>query len=312
MAAPAPGSPEKTSVSAVGARGERAPSPAARHDAQGGRIIYADVHRKARNGESYRITFTTDGVTFRHVDRFLDIPAVAGDKVFVDVLPLHHTDGAIELLKRGVEVYYLRRTTLISRKREELKLSSKTTRNDIRVLMSLEEKWFRRVTEDFLVMRRMIACYRSLLKSHQQLLNKSKALSENERGVLKPAVKAIEQQMETLAKQIAEEAGRRYPAYNVLVDVLGIAGNPPALEALAEVLLPEWRSWMRIRAYFGAYPRGRDRRFHKSKTGRQALERLTMSVKGRIKSADDLDEVLKKIWITMKTLKAQKAGSPPA
>jgi len=118
--------------------------------------------------------------------------------------------------------------------------------------------------------------------------------------------------METLAKQIAEEAGRRYPAYNVLVDVLGIAGNPPALEALAEVLLPEWRSWMRIRAYFGAYPRGRERRFHKSKTGRQALERLTMSVKGRIKSADDLDEVLKKIWITMKTLKAQKAGSPPA
>ena len=65
---------------------------------------YADVHKKAKNGEGFRITYTADGVTFRHVDGFLDIPAVAGDKVFVDVLPLHHTDGVIELLRHGVEV----------------------------------------------------------------------------------------------------------------------------------------------------------------------------------------------------------------
>jgi len=103
--------------------------------------------------------------------------------------------------------------------------------------MSLEEKWFRRVSENFLVMRRMIAGYRSLLKSHQQLLNKSKALSERERNMLKPAIKTIEEQMVTLAKQISEEAGKRYPAYSKLVDELGIRGKNSAMEALSELIV---------------------------------------------------------------------------
>ena len=124
--------------------------------------IYCDVHRRSKNGEGFRITFTTDGVTFRHVDSFLEIPAKAGDKVFVDVLPLNHTDGAIELLRRGVEVYYLRRPTLIAKRREGLKLS-KSAKSDIKALMSIDDKWFRRVFEGFLVMRRMIAGYRTLL-----------------------------------------------------------------------------------------------------------------------------------------------------
>jgi hypothetical protein len=54
----------------------------------------------------------------------------------------------------------------------------------IRALMKIEERWFRRVTEDFLVMRRMILAYRSLLKTHQQLLNKYRALSEASNKVL--------------------------------------------------------------------------------------------------------------------------------
>jgi hypothetical protein len=36
--------------------------------------FFCDVHRRARNGEGYRITFTADGVTFKHVDGFGDIP----------------------------------------------------------------------------------------------------------------------------------------------------------------------------------------------------------------------------------------------
>jgi hypothetical protein len=56
---------------------------------------------------------------------------------------------------------------------------------DIKTLMSIEERWFRGVTEGFLVSRRMILAYRSLLKTHQQLLNKYKALSEAEREVLR-------------------------------------------------------------------------------------------------------------------------------
>jgi hypothetical protein len=119
------------------------------------------------------------------------MPAGPGDQVLVDTLPVQHTDGAIELMRRGVEVYYLRRLTLIEKMRREHKLP-KTARGDIKALMSVEERWFRRITGDFLVMRRMILAYRSLLRSHQQLLNKYRALSEVEKVVLKPAISSIE------------------------------------------------------------------------------------------------------------------------
>jgi hypothetical protein len=33
--------------------------------------------------------------------------------------------------------------------------------------MNIEERWFRRVTEDFLVMRRMILAYRTMMRTHQ-------------------------------------------------------------------------------------------------------------------------------------------------
>jgi hypothetical protein len=117
------------------------------------------------------ITYTTDGITFKHVDSFGEIPAGPGDRLFMDTLPVQHTDGAIELLGRGVEVFYLRRLTLLEKVRREHKLP-KSARGDIRALMKIEERWFRRVTEDFLVMRRMVLAHRSLLKTHQQLLNK--------------------------------------------------------------------------------------------------------------------------------------------
>jgi lysophospholipase L1-like esterase len=189
--------------------------------------------------------------------------------------------------------------------REELKLP-KSARGDIKALMSIEERWFRRVTEDFLVMRRMITAYRTMTRTHQQLLNKYKALSEAEKVVLKPAISSIEKQMVEMARQIAEEVGKRYPAYNRLVGLLGINGNPSALEALAEVLvLPEWASWRRTKNYFGMWWRDRKTRFHRSRTARQALERLTISLKGYKIRGKELKEVLKTIWIT---LKAQKAG----
>jgi hypothetical protein len=161
--------------------------------------FYADVHRTKKNSGRYGITYTTDGTTFRHVDGFSGMPAGPGDQVFVDTLPVQHTYGVIELLRKGVEVYYLRRFTLIEKARRELRLP-KNARGDIRALMSVEEGCFRRVTEDFLVMRRMILVYRSLTETHQQLLNKYRALSEAEREVLKPAISSIEKQMVEMAK----------------------------------------------------------------------------------------------------------------
>jgi hypothetical protein len=153
--------------------------------------FYADVHRTKKNSERYRITYTTDGTTFKHVDSFSEIPAKPGDRLFMDTLPPQHMDGAIELLRRGVEVYYLRRLTLIEKVRRENKLP-KSAKRDIKALMSIEERWFRRVTEDFLVLRRMILAHRSLSRTHQQLLNKYRALSDVEREVLKPAISSTE------------------------------------------------------------------------------------------------------------------------
>jgi hypothetical protein len=106
----------------------------------------------------------------------------------------------------------------------------------IRALMKIEERWFRRVAEDFLVMRRMVLVYRPLMKTHQQLLNKYRALSEAEREVLRLVIKSLEVQMEEMARMIAEETGKRYPVYNRLVDALGVGGNFVAMEALAELI----------------------------------------------------------------------------
>jgi hypothetical protein len=174
VAAPAPGSLNTASLVEGAGDGfgclpslDKAQAPVG----EGVNRFFCDVHRRARNGEGYRITFTTDGVTFRHADSFAEIPVKAGDKVFVDVIPLNHTDDAIGLLRRGLELYCLRRLTLIEKKREELKLP-KTTRGDIKALMSIEERWFRKLSEDFLIMRRMISAHRSLQRTHQQLENK--------------------------------------------------------------------------------------------------------------------------------------------
>jgi hypothetical protein len=93
--------------------------------------FYADVHRTKKNSGRYGITYTTDGTTFRHVDSFSGMPAGPGDQVFVDTLPVQHTYGVIELLRKGVEVYYLRRFTLIEKARRELRLP-KNARGDIR------------------------------------------------------------------------------------------------------------------------------------------------------------------------------------
>ena len=172
-------------------------------------------------------------------------------------------------------------------------------------MMAIDGKWFRRVTEDFLVVRRMVVTYRLLMGTHQQFMSKYRAVSEEERRVLRPVVKALEQQMEELAMRIVEEAGKRYPAYNRLVEELGIDSNLTAMEALAEVLVfPEWCSWRRTKNYFGLWKRDRRTHYHKSKTARLALERLAMSIRGRNIKGKDLGDVLKTLWL------AQKAGPP--
>jgi hypothetical protein len=199
-----------------------------------------------------------------------------------------------------VEVYYLRRLTLFKRVRGEHKLP-KSAKGDIKTLMSIEERWFRRVTEDFLVLRRMILAHRSLMKTHQQLLNKAKALSESERVTLKPAISSIEKQMDTLARMIAEEADKRYPAYNRLVDGLGIRGNIKAQEALAELItyLDPSKGFRKTSNLLGLFKPIRGRTKIYSGHLRRALQRLTASTNNITThhlTAKKEKETLLRIW----------------
>jgi hypothetical protein len=262
--------------------------------------FYADVHRSKRNGEGFRITYSTDGITFRHVDSFSEVPAGPGDELFMDTLPPQHTDGSIELLRKRVEVYYLRRLTLIEKMRREHKLP-KTARGDIKALMSIEERWFRSVTEDFLVLRRMILAYRSLLKTHQQLVNKAKSLSESGRITLKPVISSIEKQLGEMAGMIAEEAGKSYPAYNRLVGEMDICGNIKALEALAELIayLDPFKGFRKTSNILGLFKPIRGGRKIYSGHLRRALQRLTASTNNISPlqlTAERKKEVLSRVW----------------
>jgi hypothetical protein len=305
VAAPAPGSLKTANlIEGAGDGFGCLPSSDKAHApmGKGVRRFFCDVHRKAKNGEGYRITFTTDGVTFRHVDSFTDIPATAGDIVFVDAIPLQHTDGLVELLRRGVEVYYLRRLTLQKRKREEHRFP-KTAKGDIKTLMMIDPRWFRKVSEDFLIMRKMISVYRALLKTHQQLENKRKSVSEDERNILKPAIRALEKQMNEMAKKIAEEAGRRYPAYNKLVKELGIDENTTAMEALAEILtyLDPSKSFRKTSNLLGLFKPIHGRKKIYDGRLRRALQRLTASTNNILSlrlTARMEKEILAKIWRT--------------
>jgi len=272
---------------------------------------YADIHKTKKNRERYRITYTTDGIKYRHVDSFMDIPVTVGDKVFVDVIPLQHTDGAVELLRRGVELYCLRRLTLVKKRREELRLP-KTTRGDIKVLMSIEERWFRKLSEDFLIMRRLISAYRGMLRTHQRLLNIGKA---TETG-FKSTIRSLEEEMAEVAVRIADEACRRYPAYNRLVDELGINGNTKASEALAELIvyLDPDKGFRKAADYLGLFkPVRRGEKFYDGRL-RQALQRLTAStnnIRSSQLTARMEKEILTKIWRTYRQ-ETQRMQAIPA
>ena len=125
-------------------------------------------------------------------------------------------------------------------------------------------------------MRRMVVTYRSLMGTYQQFMSKYRAVSEEERRVLRPVVKALEQQMEELAERIAEEAGKRFPAYSKLVDELGIRGNAGAMEALAEIITYiDGRGFRKTANFFGLF-KGRGKIYNRSL--RKTLQRLTASV----------------------------------
>ncbi|MCS7129298.1 MAG: hypothetical protein NZ919_01470 [Candidatus Caldarchaeum sp.] len=265
------------------------------------RRFYVDVHRLAGRGrrnkpdESFHV-FTADGVVFGKAERMSEIPAEAGDTVFCDVIPVELTDEFVEVLGKGVRVFYLRRLTLFKKTYERLGLKGKTARNDLRALMAVEPKWFREVSEDFLVMRRLTAAYRTLLRTHETLLSRLKALNGSERRVLLPALEAVDKQMEAMAA-LVEEAGKRIPDFSRVAESLGITGDNhlTAGEALAELMTyVDFNEGITdVKNYVGLF-KGRPKIY--SGASRKALERLTIAIKGeRTIKAKDMLTTLKQI-----------------
>ncbi len=275
--------------------------------------FYCDVHRRG-DDSGYRVTYTTDGENFRHVDSPVEIPAGQGDHVFVDVIPIIHTDGFVELLRRGAEVYYLRRLSMIEAVRQRMGIKSKSAKADIRVLMAIGDKWFRRVDEDFLIMRRMIAAFRSLLKTHQRLLNMSKAVSEMERRILREEIRFNEERMRKLAEIIAEEAERRYPYYKTIADILGITGDNHVMarEALAELLtyVDFSRGFMKLKRYLRLFDNKRYKQYNHET--RHALTRLAITIHGTEQRGKQQQELLKTIWLTIRRETQEKLAGIPA
>ncbi|MEM4316422.1 MAG: hypothetical protein QXT66_08780 [Nitrososphaerota archaeon] len=224
----------------------------------------------------------------------------------MDVIPVELTDEFLEVLRRGVKVYYLRRLTLFKMMYTRLGIKTKNAKNDVRVMMALGSKWFREVDEDFLVLRRLVSGYRGLVKSHVSLMNRMKALSGVGREVLKDVVKSLEEQMEAMASMIVSEAGKRIPAYNDVVKALGIEGDGYLLarEALAELMtyIDFSKGVRKVKDYLGLYKMDRKSRKPKRFSGelRKALQRLTIASKTTCIKAKDEEQTIKKIRETVR------------
>ncbi|MEM0482392.1 MAG: hypothetical protein QXM16_05860 [Nitrososphaerota archaeon] len=282
------------------------------------RRFFADIHRMAnknrsrKSEENFHI-YTVDGINFARTCKITDIPAGEGDELYVDCLPVELTDEFVEVLRRGVKILYLRRLTILAKKRKELQLS-KTSRNDIKLLMALDPKWFREVDENYLVMRRLTAAFRSLLRTHASILNKAKALQDAEKNVLMKSARAVEESMMELASSIVSEAEKRYPYFNKVVEVIGITGENHLLarEALAEIMpyIERTRSFKRLKRFFGLFEaKNRVNKIY-SKTARYALSRLTAAVlKNTHHRARDEEQLLKRIWKTVKETR-ERLGAP--
>jgi hypothetical protein len=107
--------------------------------------------------------------------------------------------------------------------------------------------------------------------------------------------------MEEMARMIAEEAGERYPAYNRLVDGLGIRGNIKAQEALAELIayLDPSKGFRKARNLLGLFKPILSRRKVYSGHWRRALQRLTVSANNIASfqlTARMEKEMLSRVW----------------
>jgi len=169
--------------------------------------------------------------------------------------------------------------------------------------MTIECKWYRRVDENFLEMRRLISTYRSIERTKQQLENQLKAASPVAQESLRRLVRQAQMEKGMLAEVIVEEARRRYPYFDYIAEELGISGEGHlmAREALAELLtyVDFRKPFAKVRAYLGLFRKSRKSKKNKkfSHVARKALNRLTMALINDKPTQRDEEATAFRIWL---------------
>ncbi|MEM2238436.1 MAG: hypothetical protein QW351_08745, partial [Candidatus Caldarchaeum sp.] len=125
-----------------------------------------------------------------------------------------------------------------------------------------------------------------------------------EKRILMKSVKAVEESMMEMASSIVSETEKRYPQFNKVVEELGITGDNHlfAREALAEIMpyVVRTKSFKRRKKFFGLFEGRKGVNKFYSKTARFALTRLTTAVNSPAHKARDEEQLLKRIWKTVR------------
>ncbi|MEM0481744.1 MAG: hypothetical protein QXM16_02505, partial [Nitrososphaerota archaeon] len=251
-----------------------------------GRRFYVDVHASANGRGGARPHIVFDGDKCVRMARLVDIPAVEGDEVYVDVIPPTMYEDVSALLRRGVRVFRLRRTDLIAAYRDRLSLP-KNDENDAKLLSMLDRDCFVEVIVECVELMKLIAEY------HKQL-NILKLLRQLEAPA--EAINIIRRNKIKLARQIISMANISISRYRNLCEVLKLSDNCLyGKVALADILLHVdfTTKLRRIICYIGLYRPNNGKYNHRLK---QAANSLAISYyrKNRIK-AREVRELLKKI-----------------
>ncbi len=218
MAAPAPGSPE-TTVLAVGARGDWASSPAARHGAQRGKVVFVDFGRN----KVYALTADSDDVSeFDSLVEMVDSlsPAV----VVVDSLPSKLQNMAAELAKTGITFLRLKDLKKLSEERKNNGVR-KSDEDDVKLLKTVYNKnpnLFQPLftSPEELEVRALTELWVELAGQKKSAKN---ARTTTDNPVAVETHRALKRLVEKLSKEIHEKA-LSLPLYRKAVQEMGLKG----------------------------------------------------------------------------------------
>ncbi|MEM0482220.1 MAG: hypothetical protein QXM16_04960 [Nitrososphaerota archaeon] len=258
-----------------------------------GRRFYVDVHASAngRRGVRARPHIVFDGDKCVRMASLIDIPAVEGDEVYVDVVPPTMYEDVSALLRRGVRVFRLRRTDHIAAYRDRLSLP----KNDAKTLSTIDGEYFVEATEAYVELMKLIDEYYKHLNI-LKLMRQFEASAE--------AVKPIRRDKDRLARQIISMAKTTLNKYDETCRKLGLTYKSLyGKVALADLLIHvDFTAGLRkILCYVGHYKPSNGRYNHRLRTAVQSLA-ISHYRKHKVKAREARQ--------LLKTIKQTIAGGP--